>query len=81
MGKGDSSSCGTAPTSRASAARFHSPSRRPANRTAPAVGSSVPSSSRSSVLLPDPLGPSTAVTPPAGTSSVTPSTAARAAPG
>ena len=50
-------SCGTSATARASARRATRASGAPSSVTVPSVGAHTPASSRSSVLLPEPFGP------------------------
>src|SRR5690606_4487404 len=57
---------------RASARRGTDASGTPSSSTLPADGASAPVSTRSSVVLPEPLGPSTPTTAPRATSSETP---------
>jgi len=49
----------------------------PATRTVPAVGRSIPASTRSKVVFPDPFGPTSPTISPAPTTSSTPASARR----
>ena len=76
-GKAGSSRWGTSATRRAASSLESVPIGMPSSEIVPRSGTRRPSSARTSVLLPLPLGPTIAVIAPRGASSETPSTAAR----
>ena len=72
-----SSRCATTPTNRASSVRFHAEGSRPSTSACPASSGTIPSRARISVVLPQPLGPTSATSSPAPTPSDTSSSAGR----
>ena len=80
-GNAGSSRCGSAPITPASARRVHVPMSRSSRRTTPDWVRVSPSSVRSNVVLPLPLGPTTATSSPPDTPKDTSARAGTAAPG